>query len=102
MGVSIAIDAEETSRLKKKWEIWGDGYRLVILDSPYRLFIEPLIEYINEIDSKREPFEIVTIVVPQFMPKSWVGTLLHARTADTLRKVLLYREVIITEIPYQV
>ena len=59
---------KNTERLQKKWETWGEGFRLVILDSPYRVFVEPLLEYIEKIDAKRQPNEIITIVVPQFVP----------------------------------
>jgi len=101
--VNISSDIEETKKIQEKWEIWGDGYRLVVLDSPYRLFIEPLLAYIEEIDAKKQPNEIISIVVPQFVPKHWYTNLLHTRTADTLRRVLLYRkDIVIMEVPYQV
>ena len=46
-AVHISIDAKDTAKVEDKWEHWGDGIRLVILDSPYRLFLEPLLEYID-------------------------------------------------------
>jgi hypothetical protein len=101
-AVHVSIDQEESARLQKKWETWGDGIRLVILDSPYRLFIEPLLEYVDEIDKNRLPNEMITIVVPQFLSRNIVGGMLHEHTANTLRKVLLYREIVVTEVPYQV
>ena len=61
--------------------MWGEGVRLVILDSPYRLLLEPLLEYIEEIAAQRQPNEIITIVVPQFVPKRWWHNLLHTQTA---------------------
>lgn len=102
-AVHISIDPEQTARIQEKWEIWGDGIRLQILDSPYRLLYEPLLEYIDQIDAQRQPNEIITIIVPQFVANEGVTNLLHARTADTLRKVLLGRkDIVITEVPYQV
>jgi hypothetical protein len=102
-AVHVSIDPEETARIQKKWEIWGEGYRLVILASPYRLFIEPLLQYIEEIDAQRQPNEAIIIVVPQFVPKHLWGSMLHTRTADTLRKVLIsHKSLVITEVPYQV
>ena len=102
-AVHVSSDPEETKKIQEKWEIWGDGYRLVVLDSPYRLFVEPLLAYIDEIDAKKQPNEVISIVVPQFVPRHWYVNLLHTRTADTLRKVLLYRkDIVILEVPYQV
>jgi amino acid transporter len=102
-AVHISIDPVETARIESKWENWGDGTRLVVLHSPYRMFLEPLLEYIDKIMTVRQSGDLITIVVPQFVPKHWWSNILHARTAETLRRVLLHREnVVITEIPYQV
>jgi amino acid transporter len=102
-AVHISVDDKETEKLEDKWEIWGDGVRLVILNSPYRLFLEPLLEYIDKIDVTLRGDETITIVVPQFIPKHWWNNFLHTRTAEILRKVLLQREnIVITEVPYQV
>jgi len=74
-----------------------------VLDSPYRLFLEPLLEYIEELELMSKRDESITIVVPQFIPKHWWSGFLHERTAETLRKSLLNREgIIIMEVPYQV
>jgi hypothetical protein len=101
--VHVSIDPDEAERVRNKWEDWGDGYRLVILDSPYRLFIEPLIEYINEIETIRQPNEVITIVVPEFVPSRWWATILHTQTAVTLRMALLFhRGIVITSVPYLV
>jgi amino acid transporter len=99
----VSIDPEESRKVKEKWEVWGDGTRLVILDSPYRLFVEPLLEYIDELDSMRQPNEVITIVVPEFVPRQWWANLLHTQTAFILRMALLFRkDIVITNIPYQV
>lgn len=101
--VHVSTDPVETKRLQEKWELWGDGYRLVVLDSPYRLFIEPLLSYIEELDANKLPNEIITVVVPQFVPKHFWSNWLHTRTADTLRRVLLFhKDIVIMEVPYQV
>ncbi len=101
--VHVSTDPVETQKLQEKWELWGDGYRLVVLDSPYRLFIEPLLSYIEELDANKLPNEIITVVVPQFVPKHFWSNWLHTRTADTLRRVLLFhKDIVIMEVPYQV
>ncbi|MCX7975464.1 MAG: APC family permease, partial [Bellilinea sp.] len=102
-AVHVSIDPQEAERVRKKWETWGDGRRLVILESPYRLFIEPLLEYIDEIEALRQPNEIITIVVPEFVPRHWWASLLHTQTALTLRMALLFhKDIVITSVPYQV
>ncbi|MHB8087259.1 MAG: APC family permease [Anaerolineaceae bacterium] len=101
--VHVSIDPVETSKVRAKWETWGDGYRLVVLNSPYRLFLEPRLEYFDKIALIQLPNELITIVVPQFIPKHWWTNFLHMRTAESLRKTLLHRKnIVITEVPYQV
>jgi len=102
-AVHVSIDPLEAEKVRQKWETWGNGVRMVILDSPYRLFIEPLLEFIEEIAANRQPDETITIVVPQFVPgKNWQN-LLHTNTANLLRTELLSRPgIIITDVPYQV
>jgi hypothetical protein len=102
-AVHVAVDAAETERIKHKWAIWGEGIRLVILDSPYRVMLEPLLAYIEEMAAQRQFNERLTIVVPQFVPKRWWHNLLHTQTATFLRFALLFRKnVVVTDVPYQI
>lgn len=102
-AVHICIDPIEAEKTQLKWDTWGRGVRIVILDSPYRLLIEPLLRYIEEIAAKRQPNEIITIVVPQFVPKRRWAQMLHAQTANWLRLALLFKPgIVVTDVPYQV
>jgi amino acid transporter len=102
-AVHVSLDVVESEKISAKWLVWGEGYRLVILNSPFRLFFEPLMDYVDGISKSSQPGDIITIVVPQFIPESWWANFLHQRTAESLRKVLLNRKnIIITEVPYQV
>ena len=102
-AVHISIEPGDTEKVRKRWDKWGRGTRLVIVDSPYRLFLEPLLIYIDEILSARQPNEIITIVVPHFVPSKLVHNALHMQTAELLRRELLTTPgVVITEVPYQI
>ena len=102
-AVHVSVEEEETSKIRQKWELWGDGTRLVILESPYRVFLEPLLNYIDEIDLTRQPNDIITIVVPEFIPKNMAANALHTQTAMELRMALRFRkDIVITNVPYQV
>ena len=102
-AVHISLDAAETEKVQKKWITWGEGTRLVILDSPYRLFIEPLLEYLENVIEHRQPNETITVVVPQFMPSKRWHNVLHMQTANVLRSELLNRHgVVVTDVPYHV
>jgi len=102
-AVHISIDADEAEKLRHKWSLWGKGARLVVIESPYRAFLEPFLEYVNELCAILQPNERLTIVVPQFIPRHWWHNLLHTQTAFWLRFMLLNkRGIVITEVPYQV
>jgi hypothetical protein len=102
-AVHVAVDEAETQKIKSKWANWGEGIRLVILDSPYRVMQEPLLAYIEQVAAQAQANERITIVVPQFVPKRWWYNLLHMQTATFLRFALLRRKnIVVTDVPYQV
>jgi hypothetical protein len=102
-AVYVATDAEAAAAVQQKWGYWGAGVRLVVLNSPYRLLIEPLVAYVRELAARRQTNEVITIVVPQFVPERRWHNLLHAQTAIVLRFALLFESgVVITSVPYQV
>jgi hypothetical protein len=102
-AVYVSTEGAATDTVEKKWGAWGSGVRLVILRSPYRLLLEPLLAYIQEVADQRQPNEVITIVVPQFVPHKRWHELLHAQTAVLLRLALLFRPgIVITNVPYHV
>ena len=102
-AVYIAMDPIDTEKFQQKWEQWGAGVRLQVLESPYRLLLEPLLAYIEQVAATRQPDEIITIVVPHFVPRRWWHNALHAQTATWLRLALLFKPgIVITDVPYQV
>lgn len=100
-AVHISIDPDETNKLRAKWEIWGDGVRLVIVESSFRRFMEPLVDYIEDLYEKRQPHEVITIVVPLFISHSKFSNILHTNTAAALRQSLSFKKgVVVTNVPY--
>ena len=76
---------------------------MVMLNSPYRLFLEPLLGYISEVARKRQPGETITIVVPEFVSNSRLSAALHTNTADLLRSHLKRQHgIVIINVPYHV
>ena len=102
-AVHVALDPAEAAKVGQRWELWGDGVRLVILDSPYRQLVEPLLQYLEDIAAQRQPNETITVVMPQFVPRSWWHNVLHNQTAMMLRLALLFRPgIIVTDVPFHV
>jgi amino acid transporter len=102
-AVHVVIEPTDAEKVRAKWETWGEGVRMVLLDSPYRLFIEPILGYISEIAAKRQPGETITIVVPEFVSENRLSSALHTNTANILREQLKNQHgIVITNVPYQV
>lgn len=102
-AVYIAVEPAEEAKVQMKWAKWGDGLRLKIIPSPYRFLYEPLLDYIQFIARQRKPNEMLTVVVPEFVPTTWWHNLLHTQTAFFLRLGLLgMKDIVIMEVPYHV
>lgn len=102
-AVHVSIEPGESTKVRQKWETWGEGIRMVVLSSPYRLFLEPLLGYISEISHQRQPGETITIVVPEFVSNNRLTAALHTNTADLLRSQLKRQHgIVIINVPYHV
>jgi len=101
-AVYVETDPAATRRLEEKWIKWGMGVPLVILTSPYRSVLTPLLEYIDHLQEEQgEIRRVVTVVLPEFMPRRWWQHLLHNQTALLIKGALLFRkDVIVTDVPY--
>ena len=99
-AVYVELDPEKTRRLEEKWGKWGCGVPLVVLTSPYRLLLSPLLEYVDHLLARGEN-HMVTIVIPEFIPARWWQQLLHNQTALLIKGALLFRRnVVVTDVPY--
>ena len=102
-AVHVAIEPAESEKVRQKWKKWGEGVRMVMLDSPYRLFVEPLLGYVADIAHQRQPGETITIVVPEFVSNNRLSGALHMNTADLLRSQLKNQYgIVIASVPYHV
>ncbi len=100
VGVHVTDDAEEAAHLQEKWEKWGEGVNLVILESPYRSLMGPLLSYIDMVQKKR-PKAMITVLVPEYIPAHWWEQVLHSQTALRLKASLLLRpNTVVTSVPY--
>jgi amino acid transporter len=100
-AVYVEISATEGEEVRQKWSQWGDGVRLICLPSPYRSILSPLIDYLRQLEAERQPNDIITVVLPQFVPARWWGNLLHNQSAWMIRLALLFRRgYIVIDVPY--
>jgi amino acid transporter len=99
-GVFVETDPARTAKLEEKWAKWGLEVPLVVLTSPYRSLLRPLLDYLDQIQSRGDD-QMVTIVLPEFLPRHWWQHVLHNQTAMTIKWALLFRRnTVVTDVPY--
>jgi amino acid transporter len=99
-AVYVNIDAAATEHMCAQWKQWGNGVPLVVLESPYRSLMEPLLEFIDQIDAA-QPDDFVTIVLPEFVPARWWHHVFHNQRALLIKGALLFRpNVVVTSVPF--
>jgi amino acid transporter len=99
-AVYVNIDPSTTEHLKRDWEKWEDGVPLVVLQSPYRSLMEPLLEYIEQASAER-PDDYVTVVLPEFVPAQWWHHLFHNQRALLIKGALLFKpNTVVTSVPF--
>jgi amino acid transporter len=99
-AVYVEVDSDYTRRLEDRWGKWGSGVPLVVLRSPYRSVVGAFLEYLDHLQ-RQAPDQLITIILPEFVPARWWQHLLHNQTALLIKGALLFRKgVIVTSVPY--
>jgi amino acid transporter len=99
-AITVDLDPTATSRLQMQWQQWAPDIPLVILDSPYRSVIQPVLHYIDQMEKQRDG-DYMTIILPEFVPAKWWQHLLHNQTALLIKGALLFRRgKVAISIPY--
>lgn len=99
-AIAVDLDPTATSRLQMHWREWAPDVPLVILDSPYRSVLQPVLHYIDQMEKQRDG-DYMTIILPEFIPAKWWHHLLHNQTALLLKTAILFRRgKVAISIPY--
>jgi amino acid transporter len=102
IAVCIEVDPRDSATMRAEWEAWDIGVPLEIVPSPYRSILKPLVEFVDNL-SMVSPGELVTIIVPEIVPKHWWEHLLHNKTALYIRTAFIFKpNVVVIAIPYLV
>ena len=99
-AIYVNIDPVETERLRALWDERGEGVPLVVLDSPYRSLMEPLLEYVERLNVSN-PGDYITVVLPEFVPARWWHHLFHNQNALLIKGALLFKpNTVVTSVPF--
>jgi amino acid transporter len=105
-AVIVDVEPRITAGVQVKWSTWGHDIPLVVLESPYRSIIGPLLAHLDQVDGHEPERGPAVVVLPEFVPARWWHHLLHNQTALMIKAVLTYRPGhngkgrIIVDVPY--
>ena len=99
-AVHVSGDEESIRDLQAQWKDQNPDVSLVIIESPYRSLLGPLLHYIDGV-RERYPDSVVTVVLPEYVPVHWWEQILHNQTALRIKAALLFRPgIVVTSVPY--
>ena len=99
-AVYVDVNPVSTEQLRKDWAAWGGRVQLVVLPSPFRSLMEPLLEYIEQASAEKAN-DYVTVILPEFVPARWWQHLLHNQTSLLIKGALLFRpNIVVTSVPF--
>ena len=88
-AVYVELEPGAGERIREKWERWWSDVPLVVLLSPYRSVVGPLLDFLDETDRQHDDGQLATVVLPEFVPAKWWHGLLHNQTAWLIKAALL-------------
>lgn len=108
MALYVAQEEADRDAIQAQWEEFGIDVPLEIKGSPYRELVEPVEEFLDELD-ERWGNDTITVVIPEFVLGKGVAgkwlfeNVLHNQSALALKLALLYRpNTVTTSVPFHV
>jgi hypothetical protein len=104
-AVYVTTDLDEAEALRERWDRQLPGVPLVIVESPYRALVNPVVTYLDVLDHAWPPEKespITIVVLPEYVARHWWDRLLYNQAAKRLKAALVGREhTVIADVPYR-
>lgn len=99
-AVHIIVNDKAVPQVRRDWVKYGKGVPLVVLSSPFRSLIEPVIEYVDELRAE-DPKRMITVVVAEAVATKPWHKLLQENVAQQLKVALSQRRnVVVASVRY--
>ena len=96
----VEVDAVTTERMQSEWKRWAPEIPFVVLLSPYRSVITPILEYLDDVENT-SCRRLITVIIPEFVTSKWRYQILHNQTGLLIRAALLFRtRRVVTSVRY--
>ena len=104
-AVYVTDDLDQADALRARWQRQLPDVPLVIVESPFRAVISPVVAYLDVLDQAWPPDKeapITIVVLPEYVARHWWDRLLYNQTAKRLKAALVGREhTVIADVPYR-
>jgi hypothetical protein len=105
-ALSICTSDEMEERIRRRWARFPEitnPVELVIIRYDYRDVLTPIVDYVEYINHAEFPDQVVTVVIPEFIPERWPEHLLHNQTANILRlRLRNHEDIVVIDVPYHI
>jgi amino acid transporter len=99
-AIHVTNDAGDATTLREQWSTLSNGMELVVVESPYRALMGPLLRYMDALQSQ-DPTRPVVVVLSEIVPRHWWENLLHNQSSLRLKLRLFgRRNTIVVDVPY--
>jgi amino acid transporter len=100
IAVHVCFNPDHMALLRARWDAWGNHVPLVIVESPFRSVLRPLLHYIDAIDKQITDGTLV-VVLPELVATRWWHQLLHNQFPLRVKAALLFRPgTVVVSVPY--
>jgi amino acid transporter len=100
VAVHITNDPETAAAIRERWPEWARSTELVVVESPFRALVGPLLAYMDALQ-RQAPDRPILVVLAEFVPRHWWENLLHNQTALRLKlRLFARRNTIVADVPY--
>lgn len=103
VAFNVAVDEEDAKKVKEKFQLLDSDIQLIIKYSPFRRVVYPLLKYIDSTEYDYQKGDIITVILPQFVVKTWWNKILHNQTRIFIERELLkhYKHIVVSTMPLQ-
>jgi hypothetical protein len=103
VAFNVSIDEVQGRKMRERYDMINTDIPLIIKYSPYRKVVEPLLKFINSAEYDYQKGDMITVMLPQFVVKSWWNNILHNQTRVAIERELVrhHKHIVVSIMPFQ-
>jgi amino acid transporter len=101
VGLFVTDDPEAGETLRRRMARQLPGVRLVVVESPYRELVSPLVRYLEQA-AARSPEDVTVVLLPEYIQRRWWERFLYNSNQHRIRRALLgNKRILVANVPYR-